>query len=449
MHADTSDAPSWDYLPEYARESLPRYTSYPPANRFTDQIGANDARVALSALGEARTLSIYVHIPYCRKLCWYCGCHTSVPTRADPLASYLASLLIEIDQVADAIAEPPPVAQIHLGGGSPDTLAPSQIDALLQTIRNRFTLSPGAEIAAELDPRGVTPQLIVALAANGLTRASLGVQDINEHVQQRINRVQPRGTLERAFRLLRNAGVAGVNMDLMYGLPGQSIADVERTAAFAIEMGADRVAVFGYAHLPWFKKHQKAIDASALPGSEERIRQAEAAARIFVGAGYEPVGFDHFARRGDNLATAAGDGSLRRNFQGYTTDTADALIGIGASAISSLPGLFYQNTPDTKSYKDALARNTLPVTRGVRVSAADTKIGALIERLLCAFEVEEPAVLDRATADRLDRLIAERLIARCGTTLRVTDRGRPYVRNIAATFDPGFVRNASRHSLAI
>jgi len=449
MPDDAAARESWEYLPDYASETLPRYTSYPPANRFSAAIADMDARAALAALDPSEAVSLYVHVPFCRKLCWYCGCHTSVPTRADPVGSYVEALIREAELVGAALGRRARISRLHFGGGSPDSLSAAQIEAVFNGIRSGFDFDPDAEIAAELDPRGVTPAIASAFVREGLNRASLGIQDVNPHVQALINRIQPAGVLERAVALLRDCGLDRINMDLMYGLPGQSVTDVERTADFAIRNGADRVAVFGYAHLPWFKKHQKAIRPAQLPGPEERLRQAEAAGRCFLEAGFVPIGFDHYARPDDDMAEAARNGSLRRNFQGYTTDCARSLIGLGASSISSLPGLFYQNTPDSRAYRNIIAAQGLPVVRGARVSDEESRTGALIERILCDFRAGIPETLSPGARERLGRLVTDALVHVGGGELVVTERGRPYVRNIAATFDPAFTAGGARHSLAI
>lgn len=444
-----SAARRWDYLPDFAQEQLPRYTSYPPANRFSGAVGHGAARAALQALPAGAALSLYVHIPYCKKLCWYCGCHTSVPTLSDPLDAYVDALKAEIAAVANLIPPTAIVTRLHFGGGSPDILSPDHIREIMAVLRGSFAFSHLAEIAAELDPRGLTPETIAAYAANGLTRASLGVQVLDEDVQQRINRIQSRAEIERCIHGLRDAGVESLNMDMMYGLPGQTLAHVIETATFAAMHDADRIAVFGYAHVPWMKKHQKGIRTDELPEGEARFRQAEAAARALEIAGYLPIGFDHFAAPGDSLATAELQGRLHRNFQGYTDDDATALIGFGASSISSLPGLIYQNAADTAQWREAIGERRSPVVRGVALTAEDRLIADTIEQVLCNFEVRIPASLSAMAIPRLARAIDAGLATLQGQTLTVTSRGRPYIRNIAACFDPAFAPQAGKHSLAI
>ena len=444
-----SESEVWDYLPDFASQQLPRYTSYPPANRFSDDVDGEAARTARTRLAPGAAISLYVHIPFCKKLCWYCGCNTSVPTVADPVDTYIDALRAEIGLVAQDLPAGARVTRIHFGGGSPDILLPAQVERLFGAIRSNFELSPVADIAVELDPRGVSPELVQAFADAGLSRASLGVQVLDPEVQARINRIQPRMVIESAIRMLRDAGVEGVNIDMMYGLPGQTLEHVVETATFASTQDADRVAVFGYAHVPWMKKHQKGIRPDDLPSGEARFQQAEAAARTLTRAGYMPIGFDHFATPGDSLATAEQHGQLHRNFQGYTDDACDALIGLGASAISSLPGLFYQNTADTSAYRSTLSRAQSPVVRGLKPSQSDRRVGGVIERILCDFEATLDADLRIAACSSLAPFLHAGLVRLQGNHLSITARGRPYVRNVAACFDPDFVQKPTTHSLAI
>lgn len=440
---------SWTWLPEFAAEQLPRYTSYPPANRFDATTDAMDADTALRTLAPGSRLSLYLHIPYCRALCWYCGCHTSVPTRADPVAPYLAALRMEIARVARLVPDSCVVASVHFGGGSPDILPPEDASRIMQLLRDSFRFDPMADIAAELDPRGASAELVEALQEGGLNRVSFGVQTLDPAIQKAINRIQPAEEVADAIARVRAAGVAAVNLDLMYGLPLQTVQHVIDAAMFAAMEEADRVAVFGYAHVPWFKKHQGGIRTDDLPSGEQRFRQAEAAAATLEAAGYVAVGFDHFATIGDSLERADRLGALRRNFQGYTDDAADALIGFGASAISSLPGLYVQNTPDTHAYRAAMSEDRSAAVRGLRLTAEDVRIANLIEQVLCRFEADIPADMRIWARPRLSRLADAGLIQLSGDHLTVTARGRPYVRNVAAAFDPTLVASRARHSLAI
>ncbi len=446
------------YLERYATANLPRYTSYPPANRFEPSIDAGVYRRWLAGLDPEATLSLYVHVPFCRSLCWYCGCHTTVPNDTDRVDRYISVLLKEIDLVAVELGEGRPVATVHFGGGTPTILDPDSFLALAAAMRSRFRLRPGAEFAIEVDPRGLDQPRIDALAEAGVTRVSLGVQDLDPEVQRAINRVQPFELVERAVDGLRRAGITALNADLMYGLPRQSVDHVASSARAVAGLGIDRLAVFGYAHVPWFKANQRAIDDSALPGSELRFDQAAVAAATLDELGYDAIGFDHFARPDDPLAIAAVTGKLRRSFQGYVVDPADAVIGFGASSIGSLPDGYVQNEAHLKRWADRVAAGDLPVARGVALAAEDRLRRAVIERLLCDGAVDAAKVaLGQGLAvdpllgafEALHRLEADGLVTLQSWTVRTTPLGRRYLRNVAACFDPALDGVAGRHSRAV
>jgi oxygen-independent coproporphyrinogen-3 oxidase len=444
-------APPSDTLLRHAATPLPRYTSYPTAPHF----GPLDAATYAAWLGEAGpqdALSLYAHVPFCHSLCWYCGCHTTVTRSAARIARYGDGLAREAALVAGLIPAHGGVAALHLGGGTPTALGPEGLVRLAATLRGAFRFREGAELAAELDPRSLDSDLLDALGEIGLTRASLGVQDVTPAVQEKIGRVQPTAMVEAAVRGLRALGVAGINMDLIYGLPGQGVAEIEASARFAAECGADRVAVFGYAHVPWMKAHQKGIRVEELPDAALRMRQAEAAARVLTGAGYVAIGLDHFARPGDAMAQAAAAGTLRRNFQGYTTDTAPFLVGFGASAIGATPGGFVQNEPEEKRWLAAVEAGRLPVARGRALSADDRLRARLIERVMCDGEIPAdavPAAVMAGAAPRIDALVADGLVARDAGRLVMTDAGRPFLRHLAACFDAYLAPSPARHSAAV
>jgi oxygen-independent coproporphyrinogen-3 oxidase len=440
-----------------AERNVPRYTSYPTAPHFTADVGPSVYASWLAAIPADATLSLYIHVPYCTEICRYCGCHTKATRRAEPLDAYADALISEIDLVAAAMTSRS-VVHLHWGGGTPSILGPERLARIVQRIANHFDLSRLVEHAIELDPRQVTKPLADVLAALGVTRASLGVQEFSPHVQEAIGRIQPFETVRAAVDALRGAGVTRINVDLMYGLPGQSIADVEATADLAAALRPARLALFGYAHVPWFKANQKLIDEAALPGASERIEQARAAALRLAGHGYVPIGLDHFARADDELAVAARTGRLRRNFQGYTTDPADALIGLGASAIGKLPQGFAQNAVDIAGYVRAVSQGALATVKGITVSADDVLRGAIIERLMCDLAVDLEALPPGAPrgastfaherAD-LDALAAAGLITIEGSRITVTEAGRPFVRLVAAAFDAYLPQSRSRHSIAV
>src|SRR5688500_13431183 len=380
--------------PEIVRKysgAVPRYTSYPTAPHFR-AAGADTAAAWLASLPAAAELSLYLHIPFCRSLCWFCGCHTKITRRDAPIARYLATLFDEIALVAAKLGAPRRVAHIHLGGGSPSLSQPDDLRRLAETLHRRFSIARNAEFAIEIDPRTIDDARAAALAEIGVNRVSLGVQDFDPAVQRAINREQTFELTARVVGALRGHGIQRLNLDLMYGLPLQTLGGLARTIEQAVGLAPDRLALFGYAHVPWLKKHQNLIAAAELPGAWERWCQAQAASRQLAAAGYVPIGLDHFARPEDPLARAAADGTLRRNFQGYTADPAGALLGLGASAIGSLPAGYLQNHADLKAYDAAVAAGRLPTARGLAVTSDDRLRGAVIERLMCNLGADIGAV---------------------------------------------------------
>ncbi|CAH0218532.1 oxygen-independent coproporphyrinogen III oxidase [Roseomonas sp. CECT 9278] len=438
-------------LLRHAAAPLPRYTSYPTAPHFAP-LDAATYDTWLRQAGPEDALSLYAHVPFCHALCWYCGCHTAVTRSAARIARYTDGLAREAAMVAERLPRHGGVAALHLGGGTPTALGAAGLVRLAAVLRGAFAFRPGAEVAAELDPRTLGADLLDALGAIGLTRASLGVQDITPAVQARIGRVQPVAMVLAAVRGLRALGVGGINIDLIYGLPGQQVAEIEASARFAADCGADRVAVFGYAHVPWMKPHQKAIRAEELPDAPLRLRQAEAAARVLTGAGYVAVGLDHFALRDDALARAAASGRLRRNFQGYTTDTAPFLVGLGASAIGAMPGGYAQNEAEERRWLAAIEAGRLPVARGLALSADDRIRGSLIERVMCDGAIATAAIPAEVMADaapRIGALVAQGLVAQEGGRIAMTQAGRPFLRHLAACFDAYLAPVPARHSAAV
>jgi oxygen-independent coproporphyrinogen-3 oxidase len=440
-----------------AERSAPRYTSYPTAPHFSKEIGDAEMRDWLAALDRHASLSLYFHVPFCREICSYCGCHTKAARREAPLTAYKETLLREIEMTARA-TRARRVASIHWGGGTPSILGPARFGEIVGRVRELFEVAPETEHAIELDPRILDAQMVEALAGAGIKRASFGVQDLNAHVQQAAGRVQPFEIVERAVAMLRAAGVDAINLDLMYGLPHQSVADVERTAAMAASLDPQRLAVFGYAHVPWFKANQKLIDAAALPGAAERLAQAAAVRATLSRAGYEAIGLDHFARPGDPLAVAAREGRMRRNFQGYTIDSATALLPFGVSSIGRLPQGFVGNATDLAGWRRAVEDDRFPITRGLAFSIEDLARAEIIERLMCDFAVDfgDIAVehgFARGAFDAarvlLSGLERDGVVEVAGRRLRVTERGRPFVRLAAAAFDAYLEASAARHTAAV
>jgi oxygen-independent coproporphyrinogen-3 oxidase len=437
------------FLPDLAEQAVPRYTSYPPANRFRGDVTPGDYGRWLAELDADARVSLYVHVPFCRSLCWYCGCNTNVTRKRAPVERLVKAVVAEAAVVSRLTKGRPRAAALHFGGGSPDMLTPDDVSAVSAAMRKAFRFEPDAEVAAELDPRGVTAPLIEAFRAAGLTRASFGIQTMNEAVQERIGRVQFPATIRHAVRMLREGGVEAWNADLLYGLPGQAEADVRNDCRFVAGLGAARVSVFGYAHVPWFKKHQAVIDEALLPRAAERFEQAEAAAEELTRAGYERVGFDHYALPDDAMAAAARERRLHRNFQGFTPDDAEALIGFGPSAISRLPQGYAQNAADLRAYHAALEAGRLPTARGHHLRAEERHRGALIERLLCDGAVELPEWAFAESACALTRLRARGVVEVAKGRLALTEGGRPYARNVAAALDGGHVASGAAHARAV
>lgn len=442
-----------------AERNVPRYTSYPTAPHFTPAVDAKTYAGWLAAMPSGSTLSLYLHVPFCTDICLYCGCHTKAVRRAEPLDLYTDRLIAEIGMVAAAVASHK-VVHIHWGGGTPSILGKDRLAKIVGTIREKFDLSTLVEHAIELDPRRVDADLAAALVAIGVSRASLGVQDFSPHVQEAIGRPQPFEVVEQAAKALRDAGIDHINIDLMYGLPRQTIADVERSASLAASLEPSRLALFGYAHVPWFKGNQKLIDVASLAGPGERIEQARAASRTLASHGYVPIGLDHFALPEDDLATLQRNGRLRRNFQGYTTDEADGLIGFGASAIGKLPQGFIQNAVDISGYNRTIESGTLATVKGVAVSSDDVLRAEIIERLMCDLGVDLDTLPASKTSDDLDTsfahelhdldgLVAAGMVRIDGRRISITEEGRPFVRLVAAAFDAYLPQNRSRHSVAV
>ncbi len=446
-----------ELIKKYGRP-VPRYTSYPTAPHFSENVDENTYRDWLSKLGDKHSLSLYVHIPFCDSLCWFCGCHTKHTRKYQPVADYLDVLKKEVAEVGSQIGGQPKFNRLHWGGGSPTILEEADILALADCIKSHFAASDAFEFSVEIDPRELSDRQMDALALAGMTRASIGVQDFNTHVQQHINRIQ---TFEETLQVvlgLRERGVQSLNLDVMYGLPGQNMLDLQSTVEKAIELAPDRIALFGYAHVPWMKKHQSMIREDLLPGPQARFEQAEQAAELLAAAGYNRIGFDHFARPGDGLAVAMENRTLRRNFQGYTDDMADALIGVGASAIGKLPGGYVQNCVATGDYMRRVGETGLAPIKGYRLRQEDRMRAHLIERLMCDYEISAPDLVSsfgdgaRPLVDELARFAAndtDKLFGSEGERYFVTDRGRPFIRTIASAFDDFLGSSAARHSAAV
>lgn len=444
-------------LLRHAGASVPRYTSYPTAPHFHAGVDGGTYRRWLAGIGDREQVSLYFHVPFCERLCWYCGCHTRVVRGYRPVGRYAGLLRREFRLTAEAMGGRPTVARVHFGGGTPTLLGDDDLLLLMDSVRARLPFLAAAEIAVEVDPCSLSVEKACTLARAGVTRASLGVQTLSPAVQAAVNRVQPFEVTAAAVERLRQSGIRALAVDLMYGLPRQTVADVRDTVDRIAGLGPDRLAVFGYAHVPWMKRHQRLIDEKELPGADERLAQAAAAAERLVAHGYRAIGLDHFALPGDSLVGALEAGRLKRNFQGYTDDPADALIGFGASAIGALADGYAQNAVPPKEYEAAIGRGELATVRGIALTADDRLRRAIIERLMCELAVDLEAVAGRhgvephAFADELAALAplaADGFVAVDGARIAVTEAGRPLARTVAAVFDRYLGRGRARHSRA-
>jgi oxygen-independent coproporphyrinogen-3 oxidase len=438
-----------------AERAVPRYTSYPTAPHFGPQVTAATYADWLDRLAADARLSLYLHVPFCRELCLYCGCHTKAVRQQAPVERYAAELEREVALLA-ARLRGQAVSHIHWGGGTPSIVGGERLKTLAEALARAFSLQHVREHAIELDPRHVDRDLVRALAAIGVNRVSLGAQDFSPHVQAAIGRIQPFEMVKRAADLVREAGIERINLDLMYGLPKQRLQDVRLTAERAIDLAPQRIALFGYAHVPWFKPQQRLFDPADLPGAAERLRQSEAARAAFLTAGYRPIGLDHFALASDELALAAEAGRLRRNFQGYTADDADALLGLGASAIGRLPQGYVQNAPDLGGYARALAAGRFAIVRGIELGSEDRMRADIIERIMCDLRVDLRIIVPppngpefTAEIESLRPLVADGLVEIDGAVVTVTERGRPFVRLVAAAFDAHLAASPRAHSRAV
>jgi oxygen-independent coproporphyrinogen III oxidase len=432
---------------------VPRYTSYPTAAQFTAAVGSGEHARWLGELAGS-SASLYVHVPFCEQLCWYCACHTMAMRSPGTLDAYARALLGELELLARQVADLQ-IASIQWGGGTPSQLGASRLLEVAKRIDKLFDRRCDGEVSMEVDPRYCTDELVEAMAAAGVTRASLGVQDFDEAVQKAINRSQSFEVTAAALTRLRDRGIRQTNIDLVYGLPGQTLDKLSRTLDQAISLKPNRFAVFAYAHVPWMKPHQKLIDASTLPDGVTRGAMAELVAERLVAADYRPIGLDHYARSGDPLARAAATSGLRRSFQGYVASGTPWVIGIGASAISSMPAGYTQNTADVAAYMAALEQGRFATARGVALNDDDRLRGEIISQLMCTHEVDVgkvcasydvPADGFLKAIEGLSPLCRDRLVALEDGRLKVTERGRPLLRVVCAAFDRYYTAGEGRHS---
>jgi oxygen-independent coproporphyrinogen-3 oxidase len=445
-------------LDKYAKSSVPRYTSYPTAPHFSTEFPESVYRGWLAQLDAETPISLYLHVPFCKQMCWYCGCNMKLASKYGPVAAYVEHLKGEIALIGDALPDRMPVAHLHFGGGTPTVLDPEDLGAIMAMLGDRFEYTPDAELAIESDPRTLTDAMVDKIGELGFTRASFGVQEFDPKVQAAINRIQPPEMVQSALNKFRAAGVKKVNFDLIYGLPYQTADDLRHTVEQCVEMKPDRVALFGYAHVPWVASNQKMIPEAALPPAAARAEQTNAAAEALVKGGYIRIGIDHFALPGDSLAVAAATGRLHRNFQGYTPDAAQTMIGIGATSIGRTPFGYVQNISETGAWSRAVTAGHLPIARGLAMKGQDTLRGHVIERIMCdgkvdlraegrAFGFGDTWYAEEGAA--LAELQKDGLVICADGKLTLTTDGVQLSRVVAAVFDT-YLRNSNvRHSIAV
>lgn len=422
---------------------VPRYTSYPAAPVFTGAVGAEFQAEAIRALDPAVPISVYIHVPFCERLCWFCACRTQGTQTLAPVEAYVGTLLQELKLVAAHLPKGVRMGRLHWGGGTPTILTPELIHRLAQAIKAVIPFAEHYEFSVEIDPMMVDEPKIRALSEEGMNRASIGIQDFTDIVQNAIGREQPFEATKACVDTLRHYGVHSLNTDLVYGLPHQNRESLAATIDKVLSLQPDRVAIFGYAHVPWMAKRQKLIDEAVLPNDMERHELANLAARLFTEGGFERIGIDHFARPEDSMAVAARNGKLRRNFQGYVDDECPTLLGIGASSISKFEQGYLQNTAATAAYIKQIEAGELPGYRGHRMTEADRLHGRAIEMIMCDFHLDMPALKARfgAAADDLLQRVAEAerqfapFVSSEGGSLTIAPEGRALCRMIAKTFD--------------
>jgi len=434
---------------------VPRYTSYPTAPHFTPAVNGAEFGRWLDAIPEGAAISLYMHVPFCRRLCWFCACRTQGTQSDAPVRAYVQALLTELETLRAALPRGVQLSRLHWGGGTPTLMQPDMMRDLAQAVRAAFPLAEGAEFSVEIDPNEIDEPRMDALAESGLTRASIGVQDFDPEIQRIIGREQSFELTKRAVDMIRDRGVASLNADILYGLPEQDPRRIAESVQKLLALSPDRVALYGYAHVPWMAKRQVMIPSESLPGPHGRLKLFETARALFLADGYDEIGIDHFARPGDGLATAQKAGLLRRNFQGYTDDRAEVLVGLGASSISRFPQGYAQNAPATGAYLGHIRAGRFATTRGHVFSAEDRWRARMIEALMCDFRIDAQEFaghgFDAESLARLFAPVAERFgeMVECDATgLSITPEGRPLTRMIARMFD-GYDMAASGHSGAI
>ena len=422
----------------------PRYTSYPTAPHFKQLEHAFDSDLIFSPLPHGEAVSLYFHIPFCAKMCWYCGCHTKVTQRYEPIAGYVDLVLQELDIFARKAKDRLSVSHIHFGGGSPSLLKAHDFKRIMERVKTHFIISDDSEIAMEIDPRNVNEARVAAYAQYGVNRVSLGVQDFDETVLKAVNRQQPFHLSYEATQLFRSYGIDNINLDIMYGLPHQTIDSIKQTIEKSLLLNPDRIAFFGYAHVPWMKKHMRLIDEGALPEKDDRFDMFYAGSNILEDAGYKAVGIDHFVKAEDSMYDALESRELSRNFQGYTTDAARYMFSFGVSSIGQTPYFFMQNYSDMPRYKKYILDGELPIAKTCTIKSDDLLRARIISDLMCYFRADIGAICERYgfaqdTLDEeiknLDTFVSMDFVKIDGCQITIKNDAKLIARVICSAFD--------------
>ncbi|GAB4539607.1 MAG: oxygen-independent coproporphyrinogen III oxidase [Ruegeria sp.] len=435
---------------------VPRYTSYPTAPHFSNDVGPDMFGDWISAIRPGSSISLYVHVPFCRRLCWFCACRTQGTQTDNPVIAYVDVLKAELDLLAARLPSGVTLSRLHWGGGTPTLLNPDLMRELAAHILGIVPLGPNAEFSVEIDPNEVDAARLDALAEAGMNRASIGVQDFNDEIQKTIGRIQSYDTTREAIDMIRARGVPSLNADILYGLPHQTKARMTESVQKLLSLSPDRVALYGYAHVPWMAKRQQLIPSDALPTPEQRLELFDTARRLFLWDNYEEIGIDHFATKDDGLTHALKTGRLKRNFQGYTDDQAEVLIGVGASSISRFPQGYAQNAPATSVHTKAVRDGRFSTARGHLFKGQDILRARLIEALMCDFRIDTAEILrDHDISAAELTAMYQRANDAFDGLLQITDDGlfippeaRALTRMIARTFDAYDLSKAG-HSSAI
>jgi len=435
---------------------VPRYTSYPTAPHFAADVGPLQMENWIRAIPAGSQISLYVHVPFCRRLCWFCACRTQGTTSDDPVRAYAEVLKTEISLLKSHLAPGITLSRLHWGGGTPTLMPADMMTMLTDRIFEAIPLGEGAEFSVEIDPNEIDEPRLDALAAAGMNRASIGVQDFDTDIQKIIGRDQTYEVTKRAVEMIRSRGVTSLNTDILYGLPHQTTQRIAESVQKLLSLSPDRVALYGYAHVPWMARRQQMIPSDTLPTPQERLDLFETARKLFVWDGYAEIGIDHFARKGDGLDIAARSGKLRRNFQGYTDDLSPVLVGLGASSISRFPQGYAQNAPATSNHIKAIRSGQFSVSRGHAFSDEDRLRSRLIEALMCDFQIDAAEIkadfgiseshlsdLFRRAASQFDGMVE--LNAK---GFFIPEKARPLTRMIARAFDAYDLSKAG-HSSAV